>query len=97
MLLYEVTLETEPEHSDAVLAYLRRHIPEIFATRCFERIRFDRASPTRFRTCYQAATAADLERYLETHAAGFRAEFRALFPGGVTVRRETWTEESWWG
>jgi hypothetical protein len=97
MLLYEVTLQIEPALAPAVEQYMRsRHIPAIFATACFRHIRFDRASPARFRTCYQAASQADLDRYLREHAPALRAEFSAEFPTGVTLTRETWSQrESW--
>jgi hypothetical protein len=67
-----------------------QHIPEIWATGCFESIRFERAGPTTFRTCYEAAAAADLERYLSDHAARFRADFAAHFPAGISVSRTIW-------
>ena len=97
MLLYEVTLQIEPSLAQTVEEYMRgRHIPAIFATGCFRRIRFDRASPARFRTCYQAESQADLNRYLQDHAPKFRAEFQADFPHGVRVTREVWTlQEAW--
>jgi hypothetical protein len=98
MLNYEVTLQTEPALAAAVEDHMRRrHIPAIFATGCFRRIRFCRASPARFRTSYEADSAVDLERYLHEHASSFRAEFQSVFPRGVTVTRETWTEQESWG
>jgi hypothetical protein len=97
MFLYEVTLQVDPALAGKVEDYMRReHIPAIFASRCFVRIRFDQASPARFRTSYEAQTRADLERYLREHAPTFRADFHVQFPNGVTVTRETWTPlESW--
>ncbi|HEX2249227.1 MAG TPA: DUF4286 family protein [Gemmatimonadales bacterium] len=98
MISYEVTLQAEPGLATAVEDHMRRqHIPGIFATGCFRSIRFWRASPARFRTSYEASTAADLERYLRDHAATFRAEFQMTFPHGVRVARETWTEVESWG
>jgi hypothetical protein len=98
MFLYEVTLQLDPALSGAVEEHMRReHIPDIFATGCFHRIRFDRASPARFRTSYEARTESDLERYLRDHAPGFRAVFQQRFPTGVTVTRETWTPLESWG
>lgn len=97
MILYEVTLEVEPSSSSAVEEHMRRrHIPAIFATGCFRRIRFQQASRDRFRTSYEAETAADLERYLRDHAPALRSEFLAEFPTGVRLTRETWrVVESW--
>jgi hypothetical protein len=83
--------------SKDIESYMRRdHIPEIGATECFLRIRFDRASDTRFRTCYHAETEADLKRYLALHADGLRKKFSRRFPSGVTVSRETWVEREAW-
>ena len=86
MILYEVTLQVDPAMSRAVEEHMRRdHIPNIFGSGCFHRIRFDRASTARFRTSYEARTASDLERYLREHAPGLRADFQAHFPTGVTA------------
>ena len=97
MILYEVTLEVEPASSPAVAEHMRqRHIPAIVGTGCFRRIQFQQASVDRFRTSYEAETAADLERYLQDHAPALRAEFLAEFPTGVRLTRETWrVVESW--
>jgi hypothetical protein len=97
MLLYEVTLQVDPSLVGAVEEHMRReHIPEVFASGCFRRIRFDRASPDRFRTSYEAPTESDLQRYLRDYAPRLRADFQERFPDGVTVLRETWTPlESW--
>jgi len=97
MVLYEVTLQVEPALTSEVEDHMRsHHIPAILATRCFETIRFDQAAPGRFRTTYQARSSADLERYLEKHAPGFRAEFQALFPSGVSATREIWSARELW-
>jgi Domain of unknown function (DUF4286) len=97
MTVYEVTLQVDPALAAAVEDHMRRqHIPAIVATGCFRRIRFDRASPARFRTRYEAASPADLDRYLREHAPRLRAQFQAQFPSGLTLTREIWTElESW--
>jgi Domain of unknown function (DUF4286) len=98
MLLYEVTLQVEPAIARQVEAHMiREHIPEIYATRCFERIVFDQASPSRFRTRYEARSDADLQRYVAEHAPRLREAFHAAFPSGVTLSRETWTELRCWG
>jgi hypothetical protein len=97
MLIYEVTLQVEPTLAHRVEDYMRnQHIPAIFATGCFRRIRFDQASPARFRTCYEAESSGSLDRYLRDHAPAFRADFQNTFPVGVTVARETWTERQTW-
>jgi hypothetical protein len=98
MLLYEVTLDVEPSVAREVEAHMvEDHIPEIYATGCFERIRLDRASPSRFRTSYEARSDPDLQRYLSEHAPRLRAAFQAVFPSGVTLTRETWTQLRYWG
>ena len=95
MIVYEVTLDVDPLVSSAVEEHMRRqHIPAIFATGCFRRIRFQRASRHRFRTSYEAETTA---RYLHQHAPALRAEFQAEFPTGVQLSRETWYVLERWG
>jgi len=97
MISYEVTLQVEPRLAAEVEDYTRqRHIPEIFATGCFRRIRFSLASPNRFRTSYQADGQADLDRYLREHAPRFRADFQTRFPEGITLTRETWVQRETW-
>jgi hypothetical protein len=98
MVVYEVTLEVEPALAERLTDYMRKsHIPAIHQTRCFTRISFQRATSTRFRTSYQAESSGDLERYLTVHAEAFRADFKAHFPAGVTISRETWAEDAAWG
>jgi hypothetical protein len=97
MVLYEVTLEVDPPLAERLIAYMQNdHIPGIYQTGCFRRVSFQRASATRFRTSYQAASPTDLERYLTVHAEAFRADFRAHFPSGLRISRETWTEDTIW-
>jgi Domain of unknown function (DUF4286) len=97
MVLYEVTLDVERRLGSALAEYMAQdHIPAIWATGCFQRIRFDQASPSRFRTCYQAESQADLDRYLRNHAPQMRAEFASHFPEGVTLAREIWTVQEIW-
>jgi hypothetical protein len=98
MILYEVTLQVEPGLASAMENHMRRqHIPAIFATGCFRHIHFDQASAARFRTCYEAESRGDLDRYLREHAPALRSEFQAEFPDGVTLTRETWTVQEVWG
>jgi hypothetical protein len=97
MVSYEVTLQVEPTLAPSVEQFMTQsHIPDIFATGCFRRIVFSRASPTRYRTSYQADTQADLDRYLRDHAPRFRADVTAKFPHGMTVTRETWIQREVW-
>ncbi len=98
MVVYEVTLEVDPALTQRLTDYMRNnHIPAILQTGCFTRISFQRASSTRFRTSYQAESSSDLERYLTLHAEAFRADFKAHFPAGITISRETWSEDAAWG
>jgi hypothetical protein len=97
MIFYEVTLQVDPSQAAALEEYMRgHHIPAIQRTGCFSRIHFDRASPTRFRTCYEAESPEDLERYLRDHAPALRVEFQADFPDRVTVTRDTWLQQEVW-
>src|SRR5215210_8046264 len=97
MLLYEVTLELEPSIADQVQTYMMlEHVPEIYATGCFQRIRFHQASPLRLRTSYEAQGEDELEGYFREHAPRMRAEFQARFPSGVTLTRQTWTQLQCW-
>jgi hypothetical protein len=97
MVLYEVTLTADSNVARLVEDHMmREHIPQIFATGCFQRIRFDHSSPTKFRTSYEARDEADLQRYFRDHAPRLRAEFQSLFPAGVALTRETWAPLQWW-
>ncbi len=97
MVSYEVTVDVEPKIAEAFEHYMRgKHIPEILATGCFRAIEFQRASPTRFRTSYRAASQADLDRYLAEHTARFREDFLEHFPEGAVPHREVWSlREAW--
>jgi hypothetical protein len=98
MIRYEVTLQVEPPLAPAVAQHMRgQHIPEIFATGCFQHIRFEQASPARFRTSYEAKNQTDLEHYLHDHAPKLRAEFQNRFPTGVITTREIWALQEVWG
>ncbi|HEY7635096.1 MAG TPA: DUF4286 family protein [Gemmatimonadales bacterium] len=95
--MYEVTLQVDSPLTEQVIAYMRdKHIPAIHQTGCFQRISFQRASSTRFRAVYHAASLTELERYLTVHAEAFRTDFREHFPSGLTISRETWVEDRSW-
>lgn len=97
MILYEVSVTVRSDLSQGFEAYMRgKHLPEIWASQCFMQIRFDKASETLFRTCYQAATWADYERYLHQYAPAFRADFMAHFPEGCTPSREVYEAVQIW-
>ncbi len=63
MIFYEVSVEVRADLCSAFEDYMRgKHLPEILATGCFAYIRFDQASETMYRTCYQAESVEDYER-----------------------------------
>jgi hypothetical protein len=99
MIAYEVVAEVDERLVGRYEQYMReKHIPEVLATGCFQAAVLACASPGRYRTTYVARTQADLDRYLEAHTAGFRADFAAHFPEGVSLSREVWvTVERWEG
>ncbi|MBY0573368.1 MAG: DUF4286 family protein [Undibacterium sp.] len=97
MILYEVCVEVRDDLLVAFERYMReKHLPEIWNTGCFEQIRFEHTqtpvqeSSRIYRTCYQAATMADYDRYLELHASEMRADFMLHFPEGCTPSRRVW-------
>jgi hypothetical protein len=90
-------VDVEPKIAEAFEHYMRgKHIPEILATGCFCTVEFQRASPTRFRASYCAASQAELDRYLAGHTAHFRADFLDHFPEGAVPHREVWTVREAW-
>lgn len=97
MVFYEVTLQVDPGVAARLEDFMRQtHIPVIFRTGCFRKIRFDKASAARFRTSYQADTRADLDRYVKDHAPELRADFQKHFPSGVVLTREVWQQQESW-
>jgi hypothetical protein len=96
MIAYEVTADVAEPLIDDYVAFMRKHIPNVLATGCFAHAEFDRASETRFRQRFLAASLADLERYLEEHAPALRAESQRRFPEGVQLVREIWEEIQRW-
>ncbi|HZU53836.1 MAG TPA: DUF4286 family protein [Holophagaceae bacterium] len=89
MIAYEVRVEVREDMRDAFEFYMRRkHLREILATGCFQAIHFERADECVYRSRYEAASRADLDRYLKHHAAHFRADFMVHCPEGCTVTRE---------
>ncbi len=96
MISSEVTLECSEAIAPEVEQWMRNtHIPEMLGTGCFTATHFDN-SEGRFRTSYQAAERAHLDRYITEHAEDMREEFRRRFPSGVAVSREIWTRVQSW-
>lgn len=98
MILYEVSVEVRADLCVAFEDYMRgKHIPEIWETASFVHIHFERASPLRYRTCYQAKSIDDYQRYLENHATALRADFMQHFPEGCTPSRDVFEVLQTWG
>ncbi|MGH7579849.1 MAG: DUF4286 family protein [Gemmatimonadales bacterium] len=97
MVTYEVTTTVEPGLIEEYERYMRAtHIPDLLATGCFRGAAFTRSAQGRYRVRYEAPSAADLERYLDTHATRLREDFASHFPQGVTASREVWEDlQSW--
>ena len=97
MVTYEVTAEVEAALAERYESFMRDgHIPDVFATGCFHAVSFERAASGRYRIRYQAASQAEVDRYLRDHTARLRADFLAHFPTGATLSREVWTELGRW-
>lgn len=89
MIAYEVRVTVREDMREAFEFYMRRkHLREILATGCFKAIHFERADEFVYRSRYEAASRAHLDRYLKEHAAHFRADFMVHCPEGCTVTRE---------
>jgi len=97
MVAYEVTTIVEPDLVEAYERYMRQHhVPELLATGCFHAAELTHAAPGRYRMRYEAASQADLDRYLEKHATRLRQDFASRFPRGVTATREVWVAIQTW-
>jgi hypothetical protein len=97
MVTYEVTAAVEAGLAERYEAFMRdTHIPAVFATGCFRAVSFERAESGRYRIRYEAASQADVDRYLGEHTARLRADFVAHFPTGAALSREVWTELQRW-
>ncbi len=78
------------ESADAYEQYIvDRHVPDLLATGCFERATVLR-SDNRFQMRYHAASEADLQRYLDEHAAALRQDALDHFPMGIVAKRSVW-------
>ncbi len=98
MITYEITAEVALPWVERYERYMREtHIPALLATGCFHAASLARSAPGRYRVRYEARTQADLDRYLETHAAALRQDFAAHFPDGVALSREVWVALERWG
>lgn len=89
---YEVLAVVDAALVEEYVRFMRDvHVPEVMATGCFREASFESAAPGHYRTRYVASSAAALDRYLERHTAGLRADFERRFPAGVTLSRAIWT------
>ncbi len=94
---YEVRVTLDPPRGEAFEQWmLGSHVPRVLGTGCFLGARFERLAPGAYRTRYDAASAADLERYLTQHAPALRGDFAARFGQGATVSRESWATLGAW-
>jgi hypothetical protein len=94
---YEVRVTLDPPRGEAFERWmLGHHVPQVLATGCFTGARFERVAPGAYRTRYEAASTADLERYLTEHAAALRGDFASRFGEEAKVSRETWTTLGAW-
>jgi hypothetical protein len=94
---YEVRVTLDPLRGEAFERWmLDHHVPKVLGTGCFSAARFERLAPGTYRTRYDAASPADLERYLAEYAAALRGDFTARFGEGAAVSRETWTTLGSW-
>jgi len=79
MIIYNVTIKVEWDIANAWLEWmLNEHIPEVLATRCFTEHKVvrlletdDSDGPT-YAIQYYAASKADYDRYIHTHATHMR-------------------------
>lgn len=91
-VIYEVTATVDLESADDYEAFLiRRHIPDLLRTGCFESASFEVSVPGRYRIRYAAPDRKSLERYFAEHAPRLRADFATHFPEGAELSREEWT------
>jgi hypothetical protein len=97
MVTYEVTTIVDPSQVEAYERYMcEHHIPDLLGTGCFRAATFTRGAHGRYRTCYEAGSERDLERYMAEHAARLRADFGSHFPDVTVAAREVWhTVQRW--
>lgn len=97
MVLYEVSVQIRADLSAAFEEYMRvKHIPEIWATKCFQQIQFDKVDATQYRTSYQATDLANYQRYIDQHATTMRADFMQHFPEDCAVTRQVLHTQQIW-
>lgn len=97
MIFYEVSVTVPAQMSQAFESYMRdKHIPEIWTTKCFVQIHFAKMGEANYRTCYQAQSQAEYERYLNDFASAMRADFMQHFPDGCQVQRQVWGSLQTW-
>jgi 3-hydroxyisobutyrate dehydrogenase len=96
-VVYEVTARV-----DDALAYdyerfmIETHMPDVVRTGCFLHARLDQGGEGQYRTAYQAASQAEVDRYLADYAPAMREHMAARFPTGVTLSRRVWAERTQW-
>lgn len=90
---YEITATVR---SDLCADYERfmidRHIPDLLRTRMFEQASISRDDAFRYRVRYEARDRESLDQYLTGYADRLRRDFASVFPEGIDISREEWSE-----
>lgn len=78
-IIYNVTVKVDPSIATPWLQWMKvEHIPEVLATKCFERyqlvklIDVDESDGPTFAIQYYAQSMADYNRYVDVYAASLR-------------------------
>ena len=87
--IYEVTAIVAPARTAEWESYMSEtHIPEVLATGCFAAAFFAKEE-NRYTIAYHVNTPEDLERYVEEHADGLRADVSNSFGNDIQLSRRT--------
>lgn len=90
-IVYEVAVEVRDDLRETFEVYMTgEHLPDVMATGCFVSARFERAGAGRYRSRFEAASRADLDRYLTEHTVQLREHVKQRFPDGLRFDREQW-------
>ena len=95
MILYNVTVSVEKNISEQWIKWMKtEHIPEVMATRCFKDyklLHLETETPDNpgitYCIQYWCKSKAELNNYLEKHAAGLRAAHQKAFPNKFVAFR----------
>ena len=85
--IYEVTAIVDDDRTAEFEKYMSsEHIPDVLATGCFAAAFFAKEG-TRYTIGYHVDTPADLQRYLDNHAAKLRDDVIQRFGDSVQTSR----------